>query len=141
MRSDSSTSPPLGAPAAGAPDAPGPGGRLLGALSYAGPGFLIPMLANHTDPWVRWHAAQGFVVFFLEALALGLAIVVDATIGRVPWIGLLVMLTLRVGLIAGFVVLSVIAAVKALAGERNELPFVGRYARQIPGAGPESGPR
>lgn len=134
MHSETPTSPPYtrGASTTEAPDFRS---RLLGAVSYLGPLCLIPVLANTRDTWVRWHAAQGFAVFFLECIALALAILVDATIGRIPWVGLLVMLVLRVGLLAGFVVVSAVGAVKALAGEHHELPIVGRYARQMPGSG------
>ncbi len=106
----------------------------MAALAYLGPGFLVPILAGRTGAFVRWHTAQGFVLFFLEAVALGAAIVVDATVGRIPWIGLLVMLVLRVGLLAGFIVVSAVAFVKALAGERTELPMVARYTKHVPGA-------
>ena len=136
MHSESSTSPPLSAAATRPAHAPSFGARLLAALSYVGPLFLVPTLVEPKSHWVRWHAAQGFVLFFLEAIALGVAIVVDATIGQIPWVGLLVMLILRVCFLAGFVVLSAIGVVKALAGERNELPFIARYAKQFPGVGP-----
>lgn len=132
MHSETPTSPSY---AASTDDGPKFGARLLAALSYLGPGCLIPTVANVKDGWVRWHAAQGFVVFFLECVALAVAILVDSTIGRIPWIGLFVMLILRVGLLAGFVVISAVGAVKALAGEHHELPLFGRYARQIPGIG------
>lgn len=113
---------------------PSTGERLMAALAYLGPGFLVPILAGRNEAYVRWHTAQGFTLFFLEAIALGLAIVVDATIGQIPWVGLLVMLVLRVGLVAGFLVVSAVAFVKALAGERTELPLVARYAKHVPGA-------
>jgi uncharacterized membrane protein len=106
----------------------------MAALAYLGPGFLVPILAGRSEAYVRWHTAQGFALFFLEAIALGLAIVVDATIGQIPWVGLLVMLVLRVGLVAGFLVVSAVAFVKALAGEHTELPIVARYAKHVPGA-------
>lgn len=135
MHSETPTSPPFGSTST-TKAGPRFGARLLGALSYLGPACLIPIVMNHKNAWVRWHAGQGFVVFFLECIALGLAIVVDATVGRIPWVGLVVMLILRVGLIVGFVMLSAVGAVKALAGEHSELPLVGRYAKQIPGIGP-----
>ena len=116
------------------PDAPSLRDRLLAAVSYLGPGFLIPAFLRGNDAYVRWHVAQGFVVFFVEAAAVAVAIVIDQTIGQIPWLGLLVMVLIRIALLVAFLVVSAIGIVKALAGERFEIPLIGRYARHVPGA-------
>lgn len=114
--------------------------RLLAACAYVGPGFLIPAVVGpHTD-FLRWHTAQGFVLFFLEALALALLVLLDATIGRIPLLGLIVMLVARLGLLAAFLVASVLGAVKAVAAEHFELPWIGAYARKLPSVGGTFGP-
>lgn len=108
--------------------------RLLAACAYVGPGFLAPaLLATHSE-FLRWHTAQGFVLFFLEAVALAFLVFLDATIGRIPLLGLLVMLVARIALVVAFLVVSIVGIVKALAGERVELPWIEQYARRIPGA-------
>ena len=113
---------------------PGSRERLLAAVAYLGPGFLVPALLHAHDPWVRWHTAQGFVLFFAEAAIVAAAIVVDQTIGRIPWIGLLVMVLIHIAMVVAFLVVSAIGMVKALAGERFELPILGKYVRHVPGA-------
>lgn len=108
--------------------------RVLAACAYLGPGFLAPaLMGSHTD-FLRWHTAQGFVLFFLEAVGLAILVLLDATLGRIPLLGLLIMLVARIGLVVGFLVVSMIGIVKCLAGERVELPWIEQYARRIPGA-------
>lgn len=108
--------------------------RILAACAYVGPGFLAPaLMGSHTD-FLRWHTAQGFVLFFLEAVGLAFLVLLDGTVGRIPLLGLLIMLVARIGLVVGFLVVSVIGVVKALAGERVELPWIEQYARRVPGA-------
>ena len=105
--------------------------RWVSAAAYLGPGFLIPhFVPPHTD-YTRWHAAQGFVLFFCEALALAGVVVLDATLGKIPWLGLLVMILVQGAGFVVFLVLSVLGIVKSLAGERFEIPFLDRFAHRL----------
>ena len=106
--------------------------RILAATAYVGPGFLLPILMGAHTSHVRWHTAQGFVLFFLEALTLAFVVLLDATLGRVPLLGLVIMLVVRAAALAGFVVVSAIGFVKAFAGEHLELPWLEQYARRLP---------
>ncbi len=114
--------------------------RWLAALAYLGPGFLLSLWVAPRSRFQRWHAAQGFVVFFAEALTLAGLVVLDATVGRIPWLGLLVMLLAELGALVGFVILSALGVVKSLAGEWVHLPLLERWARRVPVEGPESDP-
>ncbi len=42
--------------------------RRLSVLSYVGPLFLLPLFLHKNDPFVRFHANQGLVLFLLECL-------------------------------------------------------------------------
>ena len=42
--------------------------RRLSVLSYVGPLFLLPLFLHKDDPFVRFHANQGCVLFILECL-------------------------------------------------------------------------
>ena len=44
--------------------------RRLSVLSYVGPLFLLPLFLHRDDPFVRFHANQGLVLFLLECLIL-----------------------------------------------------------------------
>lgn len=115
--------------------------RWPAAVAYLGPGFLVSFFdRDHGDAFVRWHAAQGFVLFFAEALALAGIVVLDHTVGRVPLVGLAVMVLVQVAAAMIFLSLSVIGCVKAVAGEWWEIPWLGAYARQLP-IDPDQGSR
>lgn len=105
--------------------------RWVSAAAYLGPGFVVPhFVAPHTD-FTRWHASQGFVLFFCEALALAGIVILDATLGKIPWLGLLVMIVVQGAAFVFFLVLSVLGVVKSLAGERFEIPFLDRFAHRL----------
>ncbi len=46
--------------------------RKLSVLSYVGPLFLVPLFLRKGDPFARFHANQGLVLFLLECLVLSL---------------------------------------------------------------------
>jgi uncharacterized membrane protein len=121
--------PPKGTPA---PDPEAARQQWLAALAYAGPLCLLAIFARRKTPFLRWHAQQGFVLLFLEALAFALVIIVQATIGRIPVLGLLVEIVLKLAVFVLFLLLSVIGFVKALAGEEFRFPVIDEYAERVP---------
>jgi len=42
--------------------------RRLSVLSYVGPLFFLPLYLHKNDPFVRYHANQGCILFILECL-------------------------------------------------------------------------
>ena len=58
--------------------------RRLSVLSYVGPLFLLPLLLRRNDPFVRFHANQGLVLFLLECL-LG-TVLGDGLLALAGWI-------------------------------------------------------
>lgn len=109
--------------------------RLIAAVAYVGPGFVIPHFSREDSPFLRWHEHQGFVLFFAEALAVAAVVVLDHTVGRIPLLGLVIILAFEVFAFAGALVLSVLGVVKTLAGEEFRLPILADYADRIPGRG------
>jgi uncharacterized membrane protein len=89
--------------------------RLLAALSYVGLLFLLPIVAGEKSDFVRFHARQGAVMCAFEFAAM--------LIGAVPLIGWSFF-------IAVFVV-AAIALYRAHQGRRWEIPYVGKWAREI----------
>jgi uncharacterized membrane protein len=106
--------------------------RWLAAVAYLGPGCLIALFARAKTPYLVWHAQQGFVLFFLEAVVLALLIILDHTIGRIPILGFLVIILLELVCFVVFLVLSILGFVKGLAGEWFRLPVLDEYAEKIP---------
>lgn len=109
--------------------------RWLAALSYA---FVLVIFVLYEvkrrppDEFVRFHARQGFVLFFAEFAALIVTMILANTIGRVDVLGAVVMITwkLAFGLLA--VGISVMGFMYGLSGETWQMPVLGAYARRVP---------
>jgi len=102
-----------------APVSPAPGsGKNTGMalISYLGPLVIVSYLLAKDDPFVKFHAKQGFVLLVIE-VALWI-------IGAVLWI-----LWPIIWLINIFVLVCVIIGIlNAVKGVEKNLPLVGRYA-------------
>lgn len=89
--------------------------KLLAGCSYLGVLFLIPLLSETKDEFVRFHLRQGVVMF---------AIGVIASFGfHYRRGGSMLMLAV--------VVVSLVAAFRAWRGDRWQLPVIGKYAAKI----------
>jgi len=109
--------------------------RWLAAGSYV---FFVCLFVmyevrvNRRDEFVRFHARQGFVLFFSQVVFIVVAYILGSSVGAIPWLGAIIMITFKFlgGLLA--VGLSVWGFVEALGGERWELPLLAAWARRIP---------
>jgi uncharacterized membrane protein len=109
--------------------------RWLAALSYA---FVLALFVVYEtkrrppDVYVRFHARQGFVLFFVEFALLVVSMILDRTVGKVDYVGFVFMTTwnLVLGLLA--VGVSVMGFMYGLSGERWEMPVLGRFADRVP---------
>jgi fumarate reductase subunit D len=86
----------------------------LAALSYIWVLCLVPLLGSK-DEFVKFHAKQGFVLFIIE-----LALILVAWIPVIGWL-----LSLIVALVA------IIGLIKALNGEKWEIPYVYNWSKKI----------
>ena len=89
--------------------------KAVAALSYIFILFLVPLLARKDSKFAQFHAKQGLVLFALELLVFIFI--------WVPLLGQLAMLAL--------LIISVLAIVKTLNGERWEIPYVGEWSKKI----------
>lgn len=118
--------------------------RMLGAIAYIGPLFIVSYLMAENSKFVKYHASQG-LVFFLAAIviryglgAIMLAVFIPTTIvtsrgfggammyGGAGFVGLLMMLV-SLALLA----LAIVGIVKAAQGEEWEMPVIGKWAKKI----------
>lgn len=106
--------------------------RWLGALSYASFLVFVPLLSPRKSPFLARHCRQGFALLFVEVVGLLLILIIDATIGRIPLLGFLVAVLLRLVLFLAFLILSALGFAKALFGEDWPLPFLQEWAERIP---------
>lgn len=86
--------------------------KLYGGLSYLWVISVIVLIVKKDSPFVKFHATQGLVLFILA--------IIFAIIPVVGWI-LNIVLTIVI----------IVALLKALQGEKWEIPVIGQIAKKI----------
>jgi uncharacterized membrane protein len=104
---------------------------------YAAVGYLfflcfLALWKSKESRFVRFHARQAFLLFLAECVAFVAIAVVDRTVGRLPFLGFIVVVIAQVIVYLSALFLSVMGFVKALFGERWEMPFFGPYREKVP---------
>lgn len=89
----------------------------MALISYLGPLVIVSYLVAKNDPFVKFHAKQGFVLLVIE-VALWI-------LGFILWILWPILWLVDIILL----VLIIIGIVNAVKGEEKELPIVGKYAK------------
>ena len=113
--------PPLGA-------APNSDRTIMLVLSYLGILCLIPLLVKKDDPEVQWHAKNGTALFGAEIA--WVIVVIILTLVRIPLLGCgITMISCVVWI--GFLVISIMAIMKAMKGERMRLPVLTDFAEKM----------
>jgi len=106
----------------------------LAAMAYLPFLCAVPYLFYGDRDFVAYHARQGVLIFFLEIVGvLGLWIF-DKSLGRIPFLGLLLVVILRLLFFLPALALIVLGFAKALTGEKGPLPWIGHWAERIPPA-------
>ncbi len=85
--------------------------KTVAALSYIWILFLLPLILKRDSKFCQFHAKQGLILFILSFIA------------WFPVIGWLIGLAI--------LVVSVIGIIKALSGERWEIPFIYDLSKKI----------
>lgn len=89
--------------------------KVVAALSYLGILFLVPLLAAKQSKFAQFHAKQGLVLFVAE--------VVVSFVGWIPFFGWAAALVVFLAAVYGFL--------QALQGVYWEIPYVGKYAKEL----------
>jgi uncharacterized membrane protein len=115
-----------------APHAPGgqqPSNRsIMLILAYLPPFAVIPLLVEKDDPDLHWHAKHGIVLMTAEMLLLLALVVLALVFGLMTaGIGCALLVLVPIPFLA-FLVLHIIAVVKAFNGKRLLIPVVSEYA-------------
>ena len=107
--------------------------RWVSAISYLSFFCFISLWKSKDDVFIKYHARQGFLLLLAEVIILILALILDLTIGRLRFLGVLIVGLVQLVAGLGALTLSVLGFVKALFGEYWELPLLGEYRDRIPG--------
>lgn len=100
--------------------------RMMAAIGYLGPLFLVPMLALPKDHFAQFHARQGMVLFIAEVLVW---FVFDFLfISAFGFGGFFIWSTLSFLLWVGTVILTILGFVNAYQGKEVPLPVIGGLA-------------
>lgn len=98
-----------------------PGMLVLCYLTFLG---FIPLLAARQNREVRWHAANGLLLFGV-VVAIGIAATIIGVL--VPPLSCVYGIVMFVMVIV-YTIIAILAVVKALDGERLMVPGISRYA-------------
>jgi len=109
--------------------------NVAGALSYilgALTGILFLVLDGQR-PFVRFHAVQSIVLTVALVVLWIVLGVLSMVLAVIPIIGWLVGILLSLGLSLGGLILWLYLMYRAWSGDEWEVPFVGKWARQVGG--------
>ena len=96
-------------------------------LSYLAFFGFIPLIAGKRDREVRWHAANGLLLF-AAVVAIGIIATVIGIL--VPTLSCVYPIVMFAVLIV-YTIIAILAVVKALNGERLIVPVISRYAARF----------
>lgn len=106
--------------------------RWLAALAYVTILVLVPLLSPNKSAFLARHTRQGFALFFAEIVGLVFLWIIDTTIGRVPVLGFLLLILLKLILFLAFFATAVLGFMKAIFGQEWRIPYLDEFADRIP---------
>jgi uncharacterized membrane protein len=106
--------------------------RWYAALAYVFVLCFLSLWKGGDSGFIRFHSRQGFLLFLAECVSLAAIIIVDQTIGRLPFLGLIIVIVLQIVVYLSALFFSVVGFVKALFGERWVMPLLGNYVDRVP---------
>ena len=106
--------------------------RWLGAICYLSVLVLIPMMTTPKSDFLARHCRQGFALFFFEVVGVAFIWIIDTTLGKLPLLGFLVVIALRLVFFLFVLITSVLGFTKAIFGENWRLPYLDEVADRMP---------
>ncbi|MCK9996185.1 MAG: hypothetical protein KAH56_07895 [Candidatus Krumholzibacteria bacterium] len=106
--------------------------RWLGALCYLSVLVFVPLLSTTKTDFLARHSRQGFALLFIEVVGVFFIWIVDVTLGRLPLLGFLLVIALRLVFFLFVLSMSVMGFTKAIFGETWRLPYLDELADRIP---------
>lgn len=106
--------------------------RWLGAMCYLSVLVFVPILSRNKTDFLARHCRQGFALLFAEVVGIFFIWIIDTTLGRLPLLGFLIVIALRLVFFLFVLSMSVLGFTKAIFGETWRLPYLDDLADRIP---------
>lgn len=109
--------------------------RWLSAMAYA---FVLAIFVLYEarkrpgDEYLRYHAKQGFVLFFVEFTLLVVTMVLHSALGEIKYVGLVILATWDLGFGLLAIGISAMGFMYGLSGEKWQMPILWRYSDRVP---------
>lgn len=107
-------------------------GRILGAVAYLPALCFVGFAAAPTNRYVRFHARQGLILFGIEVAALVGLWIVDVSVGRIPYLGIVLTAVARLAVGLAFLAVTVYGVAKGASGTFARIPFLGDGIEKVP---------
>lgn len=112
---------------------PSDGSRWTAAVGYVAFMCFFSLWRAKRDPFVRAHASQAVLLFVVECAALAAAVILAGTVGKIKFVGLLVVGLYDLVAALAALILSLAGFIKALFGQDWRMPFLGEHREKVPG--------
>ncbi len=106
--------------------------RWLGAICYLSVFVLAVMLAKPRSAFLARHCRQGFALLFAEIVGIAFILIIDSSLGRLPILGFVLVIVLRLVFFLLVLSVSVLGFIKALFGEAWQIPYLDDLAERVP---------
>ena len=90
------------------------------------------MMSSNKSDFLGRHCRQGFTLFFIEVVGFFFIWIIDITLGKLPVLGFLLVIALRLVFFLFVLVTSVLGFTKAIFGESWRLPYMDELAEKMP---------
>ncbi|MBK7188492.1 MAG: hypothetical protein IPH86_07410 [bacterium] len=106
--------------------------RWLSAICYLSFLVLVPMLSTSRSPLPQSPLPAGVRPALRRGRGALFILIIDGTIGRIPLLGFLVVIILRLAFFIAILGVSVMGFTRALFGETWRVPYLDELAERIP---------
>ena len=106
--------------------------RWLAAVGYLSVLVVIPLLVRPKSPFLARHTRQGFALLFTEVAGMIFILIIDSTLGRLPFIGFLLLIALKLVFFLFFFSVSILGFMKAIFGQEWRIPYLDELSDRIP---------
>jgi len=106
--------------------------RWLGAICYLSIFVFVAIMAKPRTRFLARHCRQGFALLFTELVGIAFIFIIDVSLGKLPILGFILVISLRLVFFVAVLSVSVFGFIKALFGEEWRIPYLDDLANRVP---------